>query len=106
MNFTVGLTPEAEEDLLRLFDFVLERELAREGGGDLSLAERALEAIRSGLAVLQRHPFTCRKVGASPFVRGLIIPFGHSGYVALFEIVDDKTVTVGAVRHQREDDYH
>ena len=28
------------------------------------------------------------------------------GYVALFEIVDDKTVIIGAVRHQREDDYH
>jgi plasmid stabilization system protein ParE len=36
----------------------------------------------------------------------LIIPFGHTGYVALFEIVDSKTVIIGAVRHQREDDDH
>jgi plasmid stabilization system protein ParE len=35
-----------------------------------------------------------------------VIAFGSSGYVALFEIVDDKTVIIGAVRHQREDDYH
>jgi hypothetical protein len=26
--------------------------------------------------------------------------------VALFEIVDNKTVVVAAVRHQREEDYH
>jgi len=26
--------------------------------------------------------------------------------VALYEIVDPSTVVVGAVRHQREDDYH
>jgi hypothetical protein len=31
---------------------------------------------------------------------------GHSGYVALFEIVDNANVVVAAVRHQLEDDYH
>ena len=45
-------------------------------------------------------------MGSSPFLRELIIPFGSSGYVALFEIVDNRTVIIGAVRHQREDDYH
>jgi mRNA-degrading endonuclease RelE of RelBE toxin-antitoxin system len=35
-----------------------------------------------------------------------VIPFGSTGYVALFEIDDDKTVTILAVRHQREDDYY
>jgi hypothetical protein len=29
-----------------------------------------------------------------------------SGYVALFEIEDAATVTILAVRHQLEDDYH
>jgi hypothetical protein len=43
----------------------------------------------------------------------LVIPFGASGYVALFEIEgaqDDVTsenyVTILALRHQREDDYY
>jgi hypothetical protein len=36
----------------------------------------------------------------------LIVPFGHSGYVALFEIEDATNVVVVAVRHQLEDDYH
>jgi plasmid stabilization system protein ParE len=39
-------------------------------------------------------------------VRELIIPFGHTSYVALFEVVDSNTVIIGAIRHQREDDYH
>jgi plasmid stabilization system protein ParE len=39
-------------------------------------------------------------------LRELTIAFGVSGYVALFEIDGAKTVTVLAVRHQREDDYH
>lgn len=105
MSFRVKLTRAAEEDLERLFDFVLERELER-GGGDLELAERALRAIHDGIATLRLSPFTCRKASKSPFLRELVIPFGHTGYVALFEIVDSKTVVVAAVRHQREDDYH
>jgi hypothetical protein len=36
----------------------------------------------------------------------LVIPFGAAGYVALFEIDDAQTVTVLALRHQRESDYH
>ena len=51
-------------------------------------------------------PFTCRKVDQSPFLRELVIPFGETGYVALFEIADNNTVVIAAVRHQREDDYH
>ena len=105
MSFRVRLTREAETDLERLFDFVLERELARDGG-DLALAEQALVAIRAGIATLKTSPFTCRKAGTSPFLRELIIPFGHSGYVALFEIVDPTEVVVAALRHQLEDDYH
>jgi hypothetical protein len=52
-------------------------------------------------------PFACRKVdNGNPFLRELVIPFGGAGYVALFEIDDDTTLTLLAVRHQREDDYH
>lgn len=38
--------------------------------------------------------------------RTSLIPFVHRGYVAPFEIEDASTVTVLAVRDQREDDYH
>jgi len=105
MSYRVRLTREAEADLDRLFDFVLERELARHGG-DLELANQAIAAIRSAIETLKSSPFTCRKAAQSPFLRELIIPFGRSGYVALFEIVDPATVVIAAVRHQLEDDYH
>lgn len=105
MSFRVVFSPEAEADLERLFDFALEREL-RSAAGDLSVPERALQAIRDASYILARSPFSCRKVGAGSFVRELIIPFGRYGYVALFEVVDDGTVLIGAVRHQRESDYH
>lgn len=109
MIYQVRFTREAQQDLERLFDnlfdFVIERELARDGG-DLDLAELAIAAIQAAMAVLERFPFSCRKASDNPFVRELIIPFGNTGYVALFEIVDAKNVVVGAVRHQREDDYH
>ena len=105
MSFRVRLTREAEADLERLFDFVLERELAR-ASADLQLAERAIDAIRAGLASLKSSPFTCRKAGQSPFLRESIMPFGQSGYVALFEIFGPADVVISAVRHQLEDDYH
>ena len=111
MSFRVRLTRAAEADLDRLFDFVLERELAR-SSGDLELAAQAITAIRAGIATLKSSPFTCRKAGPNPLLRELIIPFGRtgyvgrSGYVALFEIVDATEVAVAAIRHQLEDDYH
>lgn len=106
MTFQVRFTRAAQADLDRLFDFILERELARPGGGDLALADQALGAIRAGVETLKTSPFTCRKAGASPFLRELVIAFGRSGYVALFEIEDARQVTVLAVRHQLEEDYH
>lgn len=100
-QFRVRFTREAEEDLLQLFDFLLER--------DLSAAEHAETAIGRAVELLEVFSFSCRKAlggSGSPFLRELIIPFGSSGYVALFEIEDPRTVTILAVRHQREEDYH
>ena len=98
-QYRVRFTPDAEEDLLRLYDFLLEK--------DLDAAERALEAIRSGIELLRLSPFSCRKAAAgNPLLRELVIPFGAAGYVALFEIESSSAVTILAVRHQREDDYH
>ena len=67
---------------------------------------QAIAAMRSGIATLKTSPFTCRKAGQSPFLRELIVPFGRSGYVALFEIADETNVAVLALRHQLEADYH
>jgi len=100
VTYKVRLTAEAVADLERLYDFLVER--------DLDAAERALAAIEHGLDLLAYSPFSCRKalLQKNPRWRELLIPFGHSGYVALFEIDDGHSVTVAAVRHQREEDYH
>lgn len=65
-----------------------------------------MKAITTAVDSLGRSPFIYRKAGQSPFLRELLIPFGHSVYVALFEIEDAATVRILAVRHQLEDDYH
>ncbi|NZA27783.1 type II toxin-antitoxin system RelE/ParE family toxin [Luteimonas sp. SJ-92] len=100
MNFRVRFTEEAREDLHRLYDWLLER-------ADGAVADRALQAIRDGITVLQLAPLSCRRAdGGDSFLRELVIGFGTSGYVLLFEVEDDRTVTVLAARHQREEDYH
>jgi plasmid stabilization system protein ParE len=100
--FRVRFTQDAQADLERLYDFIPQRDDA-----DRSIATRALDAIRNGIALLETSPFSCRKAArGNAFLRELVISFGAAGYVALFEIEDAKTVTVLAVRHQREDDYH
>ncbi|WP_028672687.1 type II toxin-antitoxin system RelE/ParE family toxin [Saccharospirillum impatiens] len=99
MSFEVRYTRQAREDLLRLFQFLLDI--------DPSAARAARDAISRATGALQEFPFTCRKAEtANPLIRELIIPFGSAGYVALFEIEDNETVTILAVRHQREDDYY
>ena len=100
MTYNVRLTPEAEDDLERLYEFLLEH--------DLDAADRALDAIERAFELLAYSPFSCRKalLADDPRIREVVIPFGRAGYVALFEIEDNRTVTVAAIRHQREDDYH
>ena len=102
--FEVRYSDSAREDLLRLFDFLLDRAKTAE---DFDSAQLAVDAIRDTVErSLSRMPFVYRKAGDSPFLRELLIPFRGAGYVALYEIKDVAHVTVLAVRHQLEDDYH
>ena len=105
MKYRIEFSEAAAADLERLFDFSLQRELDS-ATGDLDVPEGSLQAIKGGIAFLTSSPFACRKAWNSSFIRELIIPFGHAGYVALFEIVDSETVIIGAIRHQLEDDYY
>ena len=102
--FDVRYSDSAREDLLRLFDFLLDRAKTAE---DFDWAQLAIDVIRDTVErSLSRTPFIYRKAGDSPFLRELPIPFRGAGYVALYEIKDAAHVTVLAVRHQLEDDYH
>lgn len=102
MTYRVRFTEQAGADLVRLYELILARDET-----DWAVAGRALQAIRNAVRSLELSPFSYRKVvPGNPFLRELVIPFGASGYVALCEIDDDKTVSILAERHQREDDYH
>ena len=100
-EYQLLLSQTAKDDLDRLHTFAAAR--------DPEWAARAIDTILSALLTLTRHPYTCRKAQHSElgsYLRELVIDFGSYGYVALFEITDPSTVTVLAVRHQREEDYH
>lgn len=103
MSFAVRYSASARDDLARLYEYLLDRATTVD---DLDLADRALGAITDAVESLKRSPFIYRKADDDPFLRELLVPFGSSGYVALFEIEDAATVTILAVRHQLEDDYH
>jgi len=100
---TVILSPEAGDDLERLHDFALEREL-QSSTPNFDVRERALAAITSALHALVLSPFMGRKV-PSQFEREIVISFGRTGYVAYYKVTAT-AVIVGAVRHQRESDYY
>lgn len=98
MSFQVRISKAAQGDLERLLDVL--------APVDYPAALRARTAIERAYAFLAEMPFACRKLhDANPFLRELVLPFGGAGYVVLFEIEDEHSVTVLAVRHQREDDY-
>lgn len=99
MSYQVRFAPRAADDLQRLFVFLAEH--------DLSAAEDARVAIAKAIEFLQTFPFACRKAAADqPFLREMVIEFGRAGYVALYEIESLDMVTILAVRHQRESDFH
>jgi len=94
VTYRVRFTREAERDIVRLYQFVLETDPT-----DWVLADRALDAVRHAIRGLEQSPFGYRKAPAgNPLLRELIVPFGSAGYVALFEIEGNDLVTVLAIR--------
>jgi plasmid stabilization system protein ParE len=69
-------------------------------------ARRAAQAIERQLLLLETAPDIGRPFPEMPELRELVIPFGDSGYVALYrhEAADD-AVYILAFRHQREAGY-
>lgn len=92
VRFAVG----ADDDLVRLFEFL--------AGKELETAEKALVTIRRALQMAATFSYSCRKAGGIGWLRECVIPFSSAGYVAAFEIANDH-ILVLAVRHQREDDF-
>ena len=69
-------------------------------------ARRAGQVIERQFLLLETSPDIGRPFPDLPELRELVIPFGHSGYVALYRHEPgDGTVYVLAFRHQKEAGY-
>jgi len=69
-------------------------------------AVRAKAAIQRQLRRLAGMPESGRRFAGDAALRELLIPFGDSGYLALYRYVPaDDTVYVLAFRHQKEEGY-
>ena len=67
---------------------------------------RAGQTIDKQLSSLQKEPQTGRPLDTHPEIRELVIPFGESGYVALYHFDSkENTVLILAFRHQKEAGY-
>ena len=92
----VALKEQAQVDLERIEQFLAEV--------DPAVAAQTLALILDALAVLERHPLIGRP--AEEGLRELVISQGRSGYVALYEYLEQAdVVAVLSVRHQREFGY-
>ena len=90
--------PGAIHDLQRLREFLRPKNPAA--------AKRAGESIINAVKVLGHQPQIGRPVvDLSEDYREWLIDFGDSGYVARYRF-DGETVTILAVRHQKEVGYH
>ncbi len=90
-------TPAALADVERLHDFLKDK--------NPLAARRAARAIREGLGLLAAQPQAGRPLeGMEPQFREWLIPFGNSGYAALYHY-DGEDAVILAIRHQREAGY-
>lgn len=90
-------SPSALGDVQRLYQFLASK--------DEAAARRAIKAIRTGVKILAHQPEAGRPAeDMEPDFREQLINFGSSGYVLLYHL-DNETVTILAVRHQKEAGY-
>jgi plasmid stabilization system protein ParE len=90
-------SPPALLDVQRLYRFLAPK--------NLDAAKRAVNAIRQGVKVLGQQAAIGRPIeNMSHEFREWIIDFGDSGYVARYRL-DPNSVTILAVRHQKEVGY-
>lgn len=104
--FGVEMTPQAEDDLEQLFEFLVVRSETLE---ELDHAQHVLHQLRTSIKKrLAENPWAYRKAGDGRRTtrRELIVGLGSTGYVALYEILPGRAIKMLAVRHQREEDYH
>lgn len=92
------VTPQAAQGLERCRQFL--------AGKNPLAAQRAAEAIKRHLQLLQQYPEAGRPLDDIPELRELLIPFGDTGYVMLYRHAPERdAVMLLAFRHQKEAGY-
>ena len=102
-RFRVVPTVTFQEDIERLGEHIVQRELASNTPDDTCLF-RFRDAVERAMGILSFAPHSCRRSEAHREFRELIIPFGHGGCVVLFAIREVDAVLLAA-RDQHEHDY-
>ncbi len=75
-------------------------------GKNRQAAIRAGQSIKQQFTLLEMEPGLGRPLDDLPELRELLIPFGDSGYVALYRHdVTDNTIYILAFRHQKKVGY-
>jgi hypothetical protein len=102
-GYRIVATVTFQEDIERLEEHIIERELASHTPDDTCLF-RFRDAVERAMGILAFAPHTCRRSEEHRDFRELIIPFGHGGCIALFAIRDLEVLLLAA-RDQHEHDY-
>jgi plasmid stabilization system protein ParE len=86
VTYRVRLTAEVLEDLERLYESLLER--------NLDVAERALDVIEHGFSLLAYSPFSCRKASLqnNPRWRELLIEVSARLFDTPLQIGDEQPI--------------
>lgn len=69
---------------------------------DKKVASRAVSAILGSSGKLLINPNIGRPFAGDLYLRELVIPFGATGFVALYRATENKNIVILALRHQRE----
>ncbi|NRF71359.1 type II toxin-antitoxin system RelE/ParE family toxin [Aquincola sp. S2] len=102
-GYRVVLTVTFQEDVERLEEHIIQRELASNTPDEMCIF-RFRDAVERAMGILAFAPHACRRSEAHREFRELIIPFGHAGCVFLFAIRELDVVLLAA-RDQHEHDY-
>lgn len=103
IRFRVVPTVTFQEDIQRLEEHIVQRELASSTPDDACLF-RFHDTVELAMGILSFAPHTCRRSEGHREFRELIIPFGQGGCVVLFAIREVDGVLLAA-RDQHENDY-
>lgn len=86
--------PEAQADIQRLYDFLLDK--------DPGAAERAIRAMQLGAQRLLEFPHLGRRMDDETERREVYVPFGAGAYVLRYRM-HEETIVVIRVWHSREE---